>query len=138
MLYASTKATLKNEFGTGQISQEVFVTSMDEAGWEGYLKIKRNKDAPVPLTLAEEELAELKRNAETNYNDTIGVDTRHQTLQGVMFPLTEKAIGALGRFRKKQVTYVQLKIGKKLKKEFGVKNVFFTYTFLYRIRKRSN
>ncbi|XP_021957247.1 twinfilin [Folsomia candida] len=107
MLYASTKATLKMEFGAAQIKEEVFVTSMDEAGWEGYLKIKRNKDAPVPLTMAEEELAELKK---TETKTDISVDSRHQTLTGVMFPLTEKAYSALGRFKNKEVNYVQLKI----------------------------
>ncbi|ODM92108.1 Twinfilin-1 [Orchesella cincta] len=107
MLYASTKATLKNEFGAAQIKEEVFATSLEEATWEGYLKIKRNRDAPVPLTMAEEELAEIKR---TEVHSEIGIDTKHQTLQGVLFPLTKNAYAALEKFRNKQLNYVQLKI----------------------------
>jgi len=45
------------------------------------------------------------------------VDTRHQTLQGVMFPLTDSAYEALAKFREKEITYVQLKIGKLLSPE---------------------
>lgn len=58
--------------------------------------------------MAEEELAELKK---TETKTDISVDSRHQTLTGVMFPLTEKAYSALGRFKNKEVNYVQLKIG---------------------------
>jgi len=59
--------------------------------------------------MSEEERAEIKRN---EVNSDIGVDTRHQTLQGLAFPLTTKAIDALAKFQKKQLNYVQLKIGK--------------------------
>jgi len=107
MLYASTKATLRTEFGAAQIKEEVFATSMEEATWEGYLKIKKNKDAPVPLTMAEEELAEIKR---TETNIDIGVDSKQQTLKGVMFPMTDKAYSAVKKFKDKQISYAQLKI----------------------------
>jgi len=60
--------------------------------------------------MAEEELAEIKR---TEVKTDIGIDTRHQTLQGVLFPLTTKAVNALTKFRDKRLNYVQLKIGKK-------------------------
>lgn len=58
--------------------------------------------------MAEEELAEIKR---TEVHTEIGIDTKHQTLQGVFFPLTTKAYAALEKFRNKQLNYVQLKIG---------------------------
>jgi hypothetical protein len=32
MLYASTKATFKKEFGQGQIKQEIYANSMEEVG----------------------------------------------------------------------------------------------------------
>jgi len=113
MLYASTKATLKKEFGAGQIKEEVFATTKDETTWTGYLKHKRNRDAPAPLSMSEEERAEIKR---AEVNTDIGVDTRHKTLQGLAFPLTAKAIDALNNFKSKQLNYVQLKID--IEKEF--------------------
>lgn len=58
--------------------------------------------------MAEEELAEIKR---TEVHSEIGIDTKHQTLQGVLFPLTTNAYTALEKFRNKQLNYVQLKIG---------------------------
>ena len=58
--------------------------------------------------MSEEERAEIKRN---EVNSDIGVDTRHQTLQGLIFPLATKAIEALKKFQKKNLNYVQLKIG---------------------------
>lgn len=88
-----------------------FIIFQEEATWEGYLKIKKNRDAPVPLTMAEEELAEIKR---TEVHSEIGIDTKHQTLQGVLFPLTKNAYAALEKFRNKQLNYLQLKIGNKL------------------------
>ncbi|CAG7728192.1 unnamed protein product, partial [Allacma fusca] len=36
----------KQEFGAGQIKEEVFATSFEEASWKGSEKIKRNRDAP--------------------------------------------------------------------------------------------
>lgn len=58
--------------------------------------------------MAEEELAELKK---TEVRNDIGIDTRHQTLQGVMFPLSTKAYDAIRQFKEKKLNYVQLKIG---------------------------
>jgi twinfilin-like protein len=59
--------------------------------------------------MSEEERAEVKKN---EVNSEIGVGTRHQTLQGLMFPLTTKALDALKKFQSKNLNYVQLKIGK--------------------------
>lgn len=38
----------------------------------------------------------------------VGVDTKHQTLQGVAFPIAKEAIQALEKLRNKQLNYVQL------------------------------
>ncbi|XP_039363670.1 twinfilin-1 isoform X2 [Mauremys reevesii] len=40
----------------------------------------------------------------------VGVDTKHQTLQGVAFPLAKEAIQALEKLKNKQLNYVQLQI----------------------------
>ncbi len=42
MLYASTKSTLKQEFGAGQVKDELFGTARDEVSLEGYLKHQRS------------------------------------------------------------------------------------------------
>ncbi|XP_015116152.1 twinfilin isoform X2 [Diachasma alloeum] len=107
MLYASTKATLKQEFGTASIKDELHGTVPDDITLEGYSKHKKNDAAPAPLTSAEEELVELKKTAiHTDYN----VETRHQTLSGVAFPVTDEAKQAITEMGKGLHEYVQLKI----------------------------
>jgi twinfilin-like protein len=74
----------------------------------GYMKQKRNAAAPAPLTQAEEELAHVKK---TETNAHISIDTKHQTLTGVAFPVTEEGLKAILDFRIKKHSYVQLSIG---------------------------
>lgn len=38
----------------------------------------------------------------------ISVDTKHQTLQGVAFPLHRDAVAALEQYRDKKLNYIQL------------------------------
>lgn len=107
MLYASTKATLKQEFGTASIKEELHGTVPDDVSLEGYHRHKRNDAAPAPLTTAEEELAELKKSTvHTDYS----VETRQQTLSGVAFPVTDEAKQAITSLGKGLHEYVQLKI----------------------------
>uniref|UniRef100_A0A1A9VG04 Twinfilin n=1 Tax=Glossina austeni TaxID=7395 RepID=A0A1A9VG04_GLOAU len=92
MVYASTKATLKTEFGTAYIAEEIHATTKDEISWEGYQRHKNAFAAPAPLTTREEELVELRK---TEINTEINTDSKHQTLGGIACPLTpatEKAI----------------------------------------------
>ncbi|XP_063218013.1 twinfilin [Bacillus rossius redtenbacheri] len=107
MLYASTKATLKQEFGSGQIKEELHATSVDDMTLSGYRRHRRAAVAPAPLTAAEEELALLRR---TEVNTGVGVDSRQQTLSGVAFPLTGEARQALSALADRAVDYVQLRI----------------------------
>lgn len=109
MLYASTKATLKQEFGSGQIKEELHGTVKDDVTWKGFLKHKRNESAPAPLTSREEELAELRR-SERSVAANVGVDTKHQTLGGVSFPMTDSARQAVIKMADKLHGYVQLRI----------------------------
>ncbi|XP_011306146.1 twinfilin isoform X2 [Fopius arisanus] len=107
MLYASTKATLKQEFGTASIKDELHGTIPDDITLDGYNRHKKNDATPAPLTSAEEELVELKKTAiHTDYN----VETRHQTLSGVAFPVTDEAKQAITEMGKGLHEYVQLKI----------------------------
>lgn len=107
MLYASTKATLKQEFGTASIKEELHGTVPEDVSLEGYHRHKRNDAAPAPLTTAEEELAELKK---TTVHTDYSVETRHQTLSGVAFPVTEEAEKAILDLGRGVHEYVQLKI----------------------------
>lgn len=107
MLYASTKATLKQEFGTALIKEELHGTVPEDVSLDGYHKHKKNDAAPAPLTTAEEELAELKK---TTVNTDYNVETRYQTLSGVAFPVTDEAKQAIQELGKGVHDYVQLKI----------------------------
>ncbi|KFP02327.1 Twinfilin-1, partial [Calypte anna] len=105
MLYAATRATLKKEFGGGHIKDEVFGTVQDDVSLNGYKKYLISQSCPAPLTAAEEELRQIKIN---EVQTDVGVDTKHQTLQGVAFPIAKEAIQALDKLKNKKLNYVQL------------------------------
>ncbi|XP_005993241.1 twinfilin-1 [Latimeria chalumnae] len=107
MLYAATRATLKKEFGGGYIKHEIFGTVKDDVSLSGYQKYLSSQTAPAPLTAAEEELRQIKLN---EVKTEINVDSKHQTLQGVMFPLQKDAFQALKNLKDRKLNYVQLKI----------------------------
>lgn len=107
MLYASTKATLKQEFGTSHIKEEVHGTVLADITLEGYKRHKRNVAAPAPLSMREEELQELKK---TEVNTEISINTKQQTLGGVEFPLTEAAKQAIIDMARGSYDYLQFRI----------------------------
>ncbi|KAL8221375.1 UNVERIFIED_CONTAM: Twinfilin-1 [Gekko kuhli] len=110
MLYAATRATLKKEFGGGHIKDEVFGTNKDDVSLNGYQKYLITQSSPAPLTAAEEELRQIKIN---EVQTEVSVDTKHQTLQGVAFPIAKEALQALEELKNKQLNYVQLQIDMK-------------------------
>lgn len=107
MLYASTKATLKVEFGSAHIKEELHATTLDETTYDGYLKHKKAFAAPAPLTNREEELEEMRK---SEVKTDISVDSKHQTMGGVVFPVTESASKGLGDMARGSYTYLQFKI----------------------------
>lgn len=107
MLYASTKATLRKEFGATQISDELFGTVEEDVNFEGLQRHRKSATAPVPLTLREEEMKEIKK---LEVGVDIGVDTKHQTMAGVAFPIMENAIASIKRFANGEIQYMQMKI----------------------------
>ncbi|KAH0500125.1 Twinfilin-1 [Microtus ochrogaster] len=107
MLYAATRATLKKEFGGGHIKDEVFGTVKEDVSLHGYKKYLLSQSSPAPLTAAEEELRQIKIN---DVQTDVGVDTKHQTLQGVAFPISRDAFHALEKLSNKELNYVQLEI----------------------------
>ena len=96
MLYASTRSTLKQEFGAGQIKDELFGTSKEDIMLEGYLKHVTSQSAPQPLTNREEEIEEIRKNMNLT---SINVDTKYKTLQGVMFPVVREGLEKLEMFK---------------------------------------
>ncbi|XP_063598079.1 twinfilin-1-like isoform X1 [Penaeus indicus] len=107
MLYASTKATLRMEFGATQISDEIFGTVVEDVNLSGLRRHRKSAAAPQPLTMREEEMQEIKK---LEVGVDIGVDTKHQTLAGVAFPIVTKALDAVKQFASGELQYVQLKI----------------------------
>lgn len=107
MLYASTKATLKQEFGSSQIKEELHGTTLSDITLEGYKKHKRNVAAPAPLSMREEELQEIKK---TEIHTEISISTKQQTLGGVVFPLTETAKQAVKDMVRGSYNYLQMRI----------------------------
>lgn len=107
MLYAATRATLKQEFGGGQIKEEVFGTVPTDVSLSGYKKHLVSQEAPAPLTFAEEELAMIKQ---TEVRADVGVDTKHETITGLAFPLTDDAIHKLHDLKEGAINYVQLRL----------------------------
>lgn len=107
MLYASTKATMKKEFGAGQIKYELFGSRKEDVTLQGFYKHIQFEKAPAPLTGAEEELMAIKRSTS---GANIGIDEKHQTIQGLAFPISDDAIAALKDLKENVINYVQLSI----------------------------
>ncbi|KAI5756249.1 twinfilin isoform X2 [Diaphorina citri] len=109
MLYASTKSTLKQDFGSGQIKEEIHATVPVDVTLHGYELHKRAVKAPAPLTSQEEERAELRK-FESSGQCQISIDTRTQTLSGVAFPLLPDAESSVHKLIKAKYNYVQFRI----------------------------
>ncbi|XP_001367830.1 twinfilin-2 isoform X2 [Monodelphis domestica] len=107
MLYAATRATVKKEFGGGHIKDELFGTVKDDLSFSGYQKHVSSCAAPAPLTMAERELQQIRIN---EVKTEISVESKHQTLQGLAFPLQPEAQQAIALLKQKKVNYVQLKL----------------------------
>ncbi|XP_037093027.1 twinfilin-1-like [Pollicipes pollicipes] len=107
MLYASTKATLKKEFGGAQIKDEVFGTTKEDVTLTGYRRHLRAQKAPAPRSMAEEERDEIKR-AEVGVD--VSVDTKQQTMGSVSFPISREALDEVAGLSQGRVNYVQLSI----------------------------
>lgn len=112
MVYASTKATLKSEFGSAKIREEFHATQIDELSLKGYLKHKANVSAPAPLTSREEEINEMRRTeSKTDY----GTDSRQQTFTGLACNIQDDAVNAIHGMLRGRHNYIQFEID--LKKE---------------------
>lgn len=107
MIYASTKSTLKLEFGGSYLKEEYHATTPDEITFAGYKRNKIVMAAPTPLTQREEELNELRR---TERKTEVGIETRHQTLGGITCPISEAALQAIHDLKRGSYNYLQFHI----------------------------
>jgi len=107
MVYASTRATCKQIFGSQYIKHELFGTSTADISLEGYDKFVTSENAPPPLTAEELEKKEIRK-AETGVD--IGASTRRQVATGVSFPIDDSAVNELNALKKGKHTYVQLQL----------------------------
>ncbi|XP_063361255.1 twinfilin [Cydia amplana] len=107
MLYASTKATLKQEFGSAHIKDEMHATTKEEVSLKGYKAHLRGISAPAPLTEREEALKELRQ---TDHSTNYSTDSRQSTMGGVSFPITEAAEQAIVDLQRGSYNYIQFKI----------------------------
>lgn len=74
---------------------------------------RQTQKAPAPLTIREEEMAELRK-AEVGHSTSVSVDSRSQTVSGVKFPMSVAAVTALSKFvDTSEANYVQFYIGMK-------------------------
>lgn len=107
MLYASTKATLKSEFGSAKIKEEIHATQLDEITLNGYHRYKSNANAPAPLTSREEEIKEMRKyDIHTDYS----TETKQQALTGLACSIEEPAIDALFEMARGRYNYLQFRI----------------------------
>uniref|UniRef100_UPI00398F386B twinfilin-2 isoform X2 n=1 Tax=Pristiophorus japonicus TaxID=55135 RepID=UPI00398F386B len=112
MLYAATRATVKKEFGGGHIKDELFGTMKEDVCFGGYQKHVLSRLGPAPLTAAEEELKQIKINEDKviQVKTEISVQSKHQTMQGIAFPIQESALTALLLLKERKINYIQLKL----------------------------
>jgi len=107
MLHAGTRATVRRAFGDGLIKEELSATSPAEVTLAAYKHHLDSQDAPPPLTLAEQELVDLKKEEDKT---EIHINTRTTHMTGIAFPLTQDAFEKVEAFQRKEITYLQLAI----------------------------
>lgn len=125
MIYASTKSTLKQEFGGGSIFADYFVSSSDDLSVESVKKwIERKqhiRDGHVDineLSLSEQELQQVKLDEAALCADLLAAaikDKQHQnkSLPNIEMPIADEAINALYDFKQGKSAYVQFSIDPK-------------------------
>lgn len=120
MLYASTKASLKKEFGGGHIYDDLYGNIKEDISLLGYEKhLKHEESSREDMMTREEKEREEVKKSEASVE--ISVDSKQNHMSGLAFPLTDAAIESIKKFKSAGTDYVQLSID--LNKEIiNVKN----------------
>ncbi|KER32886.1 hypothetical protein T265_12731 [Opisthorchis viverrini] len=103
MLYASTRATLRRQFGDHLIKEDLTGNAFSDVDLNGFEKHLTSKESPAPLTAAEIEKA-------SNLNNEVsgGFYAARPTGSSLQFGLTNGAAAELQRFARGLCNYVQL------------------------------
>ncbi|KAH8877281.1 Twinfilin-1 [Schistosoma japonicum] len=105
MIYASTKATVRKQFGDNLIKDDVTANSVSDINLRAYKNRVASQNAPRPYTAAEIEMAGI-RTGEVS----AGLHSSHQTIGGVSFALSPDSHSVLKSFSSEKCDYVQLVI----------------------------
>ncbi|VDK25483.1 unnamed protein product [Taenia asiatica] len=102
-LYASTRATIRRQFGDGYLADDLLCHDEDDISLAGYRKHLVSKNAPVPLTHAEEEAQE------TTAHHTVhaSMNDGYSSMGGVAFALTSSSEKSVKKFAAGKVNYLQ-------------------------------
>lgn len=106
MLYASTKMTLKKEFGGGQIMDELYGNDREDISLRGYQKHVISAEAPGPMSREELEREEVRAQEAS----TAGVDSKAAVVSGLAFPMTAKCREAMKNYKNENTNYIQMSI----------------------------
>lgn len=125
MIYASTKSTVKQEFGGGSIFADYFVSGPEELSLEAVKKwIERKqhiRDGHIDLnelSLSEQELQQVKSDEAALCADLLASaaslkNNKNKSLPNIDMPIADEAIEALYEFKQNKSAYVQLSINPK-------------------------
>ena len=115
MLYASTKATLKKEFGSSSITSDYHATCHEDlaiVNYKSYLNRKKQEENGEHdenlLTIQEQDLRSVKKEEAASLSSIRCKPT--QTLPGVEFPMTSEALEAVHDLKDGVISYLSLSI----------------------------
>ena len=126
MIYASTKSTVKQEFGSGSIFADYFVASTEDLSLESVTKwierkqhIRGGRIDMNELSLSEQELQQVKMDEAALCADLLAAainskDKQNQrSLPNIEMPIADEAITAMYDFKQGKTAYVQFSIDPK-------------------------
>ncbi|KAH9283804.1 Twinfilin-1 [Echinococcus granulosus] len=105
-LYASTRATIRRQFGDGYLADDLLCHDEEDISLAGYRKHLISKEAPVPLTHAEEEAKETAAGHVIHASMNDG----YSSMGGVAFALTSSSQKSVEKFAAGKVNYLQFQI----------------------------
>lgn len=124
MIYASTKSTVKQEFGGGSIFADYFISTVEDLSLENvekYIERKQHiRDGHIDLnelSISEQELQQVKMDEAALCADLLAsaatLKEKNKSLPNIEMPIADEAISALYNFKQGKSAYVQLSIDPK-------------------------
>jgi twinfilin-like protein len=125
MIYASTKSTVKQEFGSGSIFADYFISSPEDLSVDTvtkYIERKQHiRDGHIDmneLSLSEQELQQVKLDEAALCADLMAAainskDKQNKSLPNIEMPIADDAITALYDFKQGKSAYIQFSIDPK-------------------------